>query len=133
MKTLVILVDGMRPDALIDIPEVEDAPVAAEEEDVDDLFSMIEELSFDDIVAPDEIPATLDAIAVETPAQEAPVEATPVEDAEEDDGFGSDDDFDFDDDDDFDGFKIDLDEITSDSDDSEGDDITSLFDSFFGE
>ncbi len=113
----------------LDIPEVEDVPVAAEEEDVDDLFSMIEELSFDDIVAPDEIPATLDAIAVESPAEEAPVEAAP---AEEDDGFGSDDDFDFDDDD-FDGFKIDLDEITSDSDTSEEEDITSLFDSFFGE
>lgn len=118
----------------LDIPEVEDVPVAAEEEDVDDLFSMIEELSFDDIVAPDEIPATLDAIAVEAPAEEAPVEASPAKDDEDDEeDFGSDDDFDFDDDDDFDGFKIDLDEITSDSDDSEEDDITSLFDSFFGE
>lgn len=118
----------------LDIPEVEDAPVAAEEEDVDDLFSMIEELSFDDIVAPDEIPATLDAIAVEAPVQEAPVEAAPAEDAEDDEeDFGIDDDFDFDDDDDFDGFKIDLDEITSDSDSSEEEDITSLFDSFFGE
>ncbi len=118
----------------LDIPEVEDVPVVEEEEDVDDLFSMIEELSFDDIVAPDEIPATLDAIAVEAPAEEAPVEAELAEDAEDDEeDFGSDDDFDFDDDDDFDGFKIDLDEITSDSDDSEGDDITSLFDSFFGE
>ncbi len=118
----------------LDIPEVEDVPVAAEEEDVDDLFSMIEELSFDDIVAPDEIPATLDAIAVEAPAEEAPVEAAPAEGAEDDEeDFGSDDDFDFDDDDDFDGFKIDLDEITSDSDSSDDDDITSLFDSFFGE
>lgn len=117
----------------LDIPEVEDVPVAAEEEEeVDDLFSMIEELSFDDIVAPDEIPATLDAIAVETPAQEASVEAAPAEDTEDDD-IGGDDDFDFDDGDDFDGFKIDLDEITSDSDASEDDDITSLFDSFFGE
>ena len=43
------------------------------------------------------------------------------------------DDFDFDDDDDdFSGFSVDLDEITSDSDDSD-EDITSLFDSFFGE
>ena len=111
-------------------PEIEEAPVAAAEpeaaeeieemileipeytdeaDDIDDLFSSIEDVSFDDIVAPEEIPATLDDVVAEASA-----------------------DFDDDDDDDvFDGFKIDLDGLTSDSDDDGEEDITSLFDSFF--
>ena len=123
----------------IDIPEApaETEVSAEDEEDVEDLFSMIEELSFDDIVAPEEIPATLDDIAVEIPdaeipsVEDIPVAEIPVEPVEEESDDDEDFDFDFDDDDDFEGFKVDLDDITSDSDDS--DDITSLFDSFFGE
>lgn len=109
------------PDVL-DVPEFEDIEVdeADEEivvaEDDDDIFSMIEELNFDDIIAPDEIPATLEEAVAEAEAEK---EEAVIEDEEDDD-------------DEFEGFKIDLDEITSDS-SAEDEDITSLFDSFFNE
>ena len=82
---------------------------------------MIEELNFDDIIAPEEIPATLEEVFAEAEKSEA----EEADEAEEDD----------DGDDEFEGFQIDLDEldeITSDV-STEDEDITSLFDSFFNE
>lgn len=106
---------------VLDIPVYEEpAPAAevADEADEDDIFSMIEELNFDDIVAPEAIPATLEeAVAEQTVAAESDEEE--AEDLE-----------------DFEGFEIDLEEldkITSDVELKEDEDITSLFDSFFSE
>lgn len=107
---------------VLDIPVYEE-PASVEEEikvetDEDDIFSMIEELNFDDIVAPEAIPATLEeAVAEQTIAAESDEEDS--EDLE-----------------DFEGFEIDLEEldkITSDVELKEDEDITSLFDSFFSE
>lgn len=100
---------------VLDIPEIEDISSDVDDDktvkysDDDDIFSMIEELNFDDIVAPEEIPATLDEAVAES-----------ADDNDEDE---------------FEGFKIDLeelDEITADE-KSDEEDITSLFDSFFNE
>lgn len=106
---------------VLDIPVYEEPAPAAEIEDEageDDIFSMIEELNFDDIVAPEAIPATLEeAVAEQTIAAESDEEDS--EDLE-----------------DFEGFEIDLEEldkITSDVELKEDEDITSLFDSFFSE
>ncbi len=98
---------------------IEEAPVveAAEDEELDDLFSFIDEIKFDDVASPDEIPASLDELVVSAE------DAVEIEEDEEDS----------EDDDDFDGFKIDLDSLgidDSDSDDDD-DDIASLFDSMF--
>lgn len=107
---------------VLDVPVYEEpAPVQEEfvsETEEDDIFSMIEELNFDDIVAPEAIPATLEeAVAEQTIAAESDEEDS--EDLE-----------------DFEGFEIDLEEldkITSDVELDEDEDITSLFDSFFSE
>ncbi len=106
---------------VLDIPVYEEPAPAAEvaaEDAEDDIFSMIEELNFDDIVAPEAIPATLEeAVAEQTIAAESDEEES--EDLE-----------------DFEGFEIDLEEldkITSDVELKEDEDITSLFDSFFSE
>lgn len=107
---------------VLDIPVFEESDPVVQEEtpaetDEDDIFSMIEELNFEDIVAPEEIPATLEEAVAEHKAA-----------AESNEG---DDDLD-----DFQGFEIDLEEldkITSDVDLKEDEDITSLFDSFFSE
>ncbi len=110
---------------VLDVPVYEE-PVEAEEsetDDNDDLFSMIEELNFDDIVAPEEIPATLDEAVAEQAAAESAV-ADVIDDSDDEDP------------EEFEGFEIDLEEldkITSDVDLSEDEDITSLFDSFFNE
>ncbi len=104
---------------VLDVP-VYDEPVADEEEviieDDDDIFSLIEDLNFEDIVAPEAIPATLD---------EAIAEQTAVADADDGEDLES-----------FNGFGVNLDEldrIASDVDLKEDEDITSLFDSFFNE
>lgn len=103
---------------VLDVPVYEE-PVAeadvAEDKAEDDIFSMIEELNFEDIVAPDAVPATLD----EAIAENAAVESNEEDDLEE-----------------FEGFEIDLEEldkITADVELKEDEDITSLFDSFFGD
>ncbi len=105
------------------LPETE-AAAKAEEND-DDIFGMIEELNFDDIVAPEEIPATLEeAVAEQVAAVADDAEAVAAADDEEDDL------------EEFEGFEIDLEEldkITSDVELAEDEDITSLFDSFFTE
>lgn len=87
-----------------------------ENEDIDDLFSFIDEINFDTVASPDEIPSSLDELVV---AAEDTVE---IEGDEEE----------IDDEDDFDGFKIDLDSLgIDDADSNDDDDITSLFDSMF--
>ncbi|MBR6785907.1 MAG: DivIVA domain-containing protein [Clostridia bacterium] len=105
---------------VLEVPEFEDIEIdeadeaTAKPEEDDDIFSMIEELNFDDIIAPEEIPATLEEAVAEAEKEETEIEE--------------------DEDDEFEGFKIDLDElddITSDAGAEE--DITSLFDSFFNE
>lgn len=107
----------------------------ASDNDEDDIFSIIEELNFDDIVSPDSIAATLDEAVAE--AEKAKNADADVDDSSDDsdeviddDVIAVDDDED-DEDDDFSGFKIDLDEITSD--DTDDEEITSLFDSFFSD
>ena len=85
---------------------------------------MIEELNFDDIVAPEEIPATLEEAVAEQVAAVA-------DDAETVDTAADEEDLE-----EFEGFEIDLEEldkITSDVELAEDEDITSLFDSFFTE
>lgn len=104
---------------VLDVP-VYDEPVADEEdvivEDDDDIFSLIEDLNFEDIVAPEAIPATLEeAVAEQTIAGS-------VDDGEDLESFN--------------GFGVNLDEldrIASDVELKEDEDITSLFDSFFNE
>ncbi len=87
-------------------------PVQDETEDEeDDLFSFIDDISFED----NEIPASLDDLIPEVvPAVE---EEIPAEAEEDDDGF--------------EGFKVDLDSIEGMGDSDDDDDITSLFDSIF--
>lgn len=104
---------------VLDVPVYDEADAEADAAEVkaeeNDIFSMIEELNFEDIVAPDAIPATLD---------EAITESAVAEDDEEDDL------------EEFEGFEIDLEEldkITADVELKEDEDITSLFDSFFGD
>lgn len=112
---------------------------ASDNDEDEDIFSIIEDLNFDDIVSPDSIAATLDeAVAEAEKAKNASVADEADEAAVDDDGaediVGDEEDEadDEDDDDDFSGFKVDLDEITSDDGD-EDDEITSLFDSFFSD
>ncbi|MBQ9849415.1 MAG: DivIVA domain-containing protein [Clostridia bacterium] len=116
---------------------------ASDNDEDEDIFSIIEDLNFDDIVSPDSIAATLDeAVAEAEKAKNASVADEADEVAVDDDGAedivgdeedeADDEDDDEDDDDDFSGFKVDLDEITSDDGD-EDDEITSLFDSFFSD
>ncbi len=89
------------------------APVQEDAEDEeDDLFSFIDDISFEE----DEIPASLDDLIPSVlPAEEKEVSAEPDEDDE------------------FEGFKVDLDSIEGmgNSDDDDDDDFTSLFDSMF--
>ncbi|MBQ2848782.1 MAG: DivIVA domain-containing protein [Clostridia bacterium] len=104
-------------------PEYEEIEIS---DDDDDLFSMIEDMGFEDIPEVDSIPASLDDLIPSVPVAEDAADEEEEEiqielEADEDEE---------DDDDEFDGFKIDLDEITDDNDD-EDDDITSLFDSLF--
>lgn len=101
-------------------PAVEEIPVAQPEEETveeaeedDDLFSLIDDISFENIVSPDSIPASLDDLIPDVQVEEKSDEA---EEESDDDAF--------------DGFKIDLDSIGFDESD---DDITSLFDSMFDE
>lgn len=92
-----------------DEPEEDEADVIVDDDD--DIFSLIEDLNFEDIVAPEAIPATLDeAVAVQANV------------ANDDDDLES-----------FNGFNVNLDTIASDVDLKEDEDITSLFDSFFNE
>lgn len=113
---------------------------AAEDED-DDLFGLIDDISFDDIVEPDSIPASLDDLvpAVETAPVVEEEPAADFVDVEEDDVLFEDEDtviaVDDDSDDAFDGFKIDLDTIEDENKDGDGDDddFFSLFDSMFEE
>ena len=102
----------------------------AEESEIDDLFSLIDDMNFEDISSPDSVAANIDDIL---PVQ-APVVINDVEDQDESD----DEDFivendvdDVDEDDVFEGFKIDLDSIGGDDNGSDDDDLTSLFDSLF--
>ncbi len=102
----------------VEIPEeveeetVEDVKIEVEDDD-DHLFGFIDELIFDDFSTPDSIPSSLDDLLPSTPAaEESIVDAIDDED------------------DDFEGFKIDLDSIGMDDDNSD-EDITSLFDSIF--
>lgn len=112
---------------------------ASDNDEDEDIFSIIEDLNFDDIVSPDSIAATLDeAVAEAEKAKNASVADEADDVVSDDDGaediVGDEEDEadDEDDDDDFSGFKVDLDEITSDDGD-EDDEITSLFDSFFSD
>lgn len=106
---------------VLEVPEFEDIEIdeadeaTAKPEEDDDIFSMIEELNFDDIIAPEEIPATLEEAVAEAEKEETEIEE--------------------DEDDEFEGFKIDLDELDDIASDAgaEEEDITSLFDSFFNE
>ncbi len=120
-------------------PSSEDAP-AEESDSIDDLFSLIDDMNFEDITDPDSIPSTLDdlvpqpAVAEETPDEGDEIAAQ----SDEEDSYGfevedDDDESDDADDDFFEGFKIDLDSIGDDDNDNddEDDDITSLFDSMF--
>lgn len=106
----------------------------AEEPEIDDLFSLIDDMDFEDIASPNSIPASIDDLVPEA-AAEMPAAVEEAEEPEED-GFELDeaeDEDDSDDDDIFEGFKIDLDSIGEDdeTDDDDEDDITSLFDSMF--
>lgn len=108
--------------------EAEEEAAEADEED-DDIFSMLEELNFEDIAAPaanidDFVPASVEAEAApvaEEAEEEVAVEADEADEVEEDD------------DDDFEGFQIDLDSlddiITDTSEDEE--EITSFFNGLF--
>lgn len=111
-------------------PEEEYAPqeIIPEEDEEDDLFGMIDDVSFDNISEPDSIPSSLDDLVPEV--------SFAAEEAEDDFAADIEDDFSQDlqldetddGDDEFGGFQIDLDSIADDDDD---DDITSLFDSLF--
>ncbi len=94
-------------------------PVQAEaEEDVDDLFSLIDDIDFDSVPDPDMIPSSLDDLIPEITENNS----DSVDFEIEDDGDAEEE---------FKGFRIDLDSITDEADDDEDDDISSLFDSLF--
>lgn len=98
--------------------EVAAEETAAEEGDDDDLFSLIDDVTFDGAESMDSIPASLDDLV-----PSAPVSEEPVSEAKNEDEF-------------FGGFNIDLDsidDINIDEDSDDDDDITSLFDSMFDE
>ena len=126
--------EDIEAEQVVYVPEEPEAEAVAAEEaedeaEVEDLFSLIDDMSFEDIVAPDSIPASIDDIVPEAPAVvEAAEENIFVADKDEtvEEDNGDDDDF-------FDGFKIDLDSITDDDngDGDDDDDISSLFDSMF--
>ncbi|MGN0542765.1 MAG: DivIVA domain-containing protein [Acutalibacteraceae bacterium] len=105
-------------------PEDSAQQPAAEEksdEEVDDLFSFIEDLNLDTLASSDSISASIDDLLPTPPAVEEKVEDKAEEENLED----------------FGGFKVDLDDIDgiaeSNNDDDGDDDITSLFDSMFDE
>ena len=104
--------------------EVEVKEVEEETADDDDLFSFIDDISFENIASPESIPASLDDLIPSAPvAEEVPVENEAADEAEVDL-----------DEDVFEGFKIDLDSIgLDDNGEDDSDDITSLFDSMFDE
>lgn len=87
-------------------------------EDDEDLFGMIEDVEFDGVSEPDSFPSSLDDF----------VPMMPVTQEEEEISLDIDELVIEEDDDEFEGFQIDLDSVTDDSDDE---DITSLFDSLF--
>lgn len=109
-------------------PEYEEevtAEVEAEEEEgEDDLFSLIDDVEFEDIPETDSIPSSLDDLIPDVSFIQ---DKTDAEEAAAD-SFEEELQFDDAEDEEFEGFKIDLDTIADDEDD---DDITSLFDSLF--
>lgn len=111
-------------------PAVEAPEEEAADEEEDDLFALIDDISFDDVVEPDSIPASLDDL-VPAVAEEPAVEAV-AEDLFDGDDVAIEVDED-DADDDFDGFKIDLDTIEEENKGGDDDDFFSLFDSMFDE
>ena len=114
-------------------PEIaeEDSTEETGEAEVEDLFSLIDEMNFEDIIAPNSVAASIDDIVPEIssePETDDESDAVSIEDEDEPVDVPDDDD-----DDDFFGFKVDLDSITDDDGDDDGDtdDISSLFDSMF--
>ena len=100
--------------------EFEVAEEIAVSADDDDLFSMIEDVEFDDVSDPDSFPASLDDFVPMMPAaQEEEEISLDIDEIVEEES-----------DDEFDGFRIDLDSVADDS-NEEDEDITSLFDSLF--
>ncbi len=131
-------------DASVEFVEEEDDEIAAVEEtsadiveekteevlevvdDDDDLFSLIDDMDFEEIPEVDSIPASLDDIVPFAPVIATEDEVESEEEAEDIQVVIDDDD---DDDDEFTGFQVDIDSIAEDDGDDE--DITSLFDSLF--
>lgn len=73
--------------------------IGSTEDDDDDLFSVLEEINFDDITTPGDIPSTIDNIApVSEPAAAAPAQEDEIVDIEDDD---------------LDGFQLDLESFDS--------------------
>lgn len=111
-------------DEFEEIIEVDEA--TEPDEDDDDLFSMIEDVEFEDISEPDSIPASLDDLIPSVPVEPEIEDIAENEIQIDIDDIAEDDE----NDDEFSGFQIDLDSIADEEDD---DDITSLFDSLFDE
>ncbi len=111
-------------DEFEEIIEVDE--VIEPDEDDDDLFSMIEDVEFEDISEPDSIPASLDDLIPSVPVEPEIEDIAENEIQIDIDDIAEDDE----NDDEFSGFQIDLDSIADEEDD---DDITSLFDSLFDE
>ncbi len=93
----------------------------------DDLFSLIDDMDFEDIPEVDSIPASLDDLIPSDSFVTADAEEE-IEDEEDEEEIQLVVDDDDDEEEEFSGFQIDIDSIADDSDDE---DITSLFDSLF--